>query len=215
MNPNPTGVSEGSLVVGTVILAAGRAARMGRPKLLLPWGATSILGHLIECWRGLGAGQIAIVCAQGDPNLLGEVERLGFNRKDVVENPDPQRGMFSSIQCAARWPGWRSSITHWAIVLGDQPHLQAATLQKLIQWAREHPDRVCQPSLHGRRKHPVVLPGRAFFELGRSAANDLKEFLSNYSIVDCACEDPGLALDIDRPEDYQHAMILAGLKHGS
>ena len=208
-------MSDALFSVGAVILAAGRATRMGRPKLLLPWGATSILGHLIECWRGLGAAQIVVVCAGGDPNILAEVDRLAFGRGDLVENPDPQRGMFSSIRCAAQWPGWRSAITHWAMVLGDQPHLQVATLRKLIHWTSVHPGMVCQPSLQGRGKHPVILPKTAFFELGRSAAKDLKEFLSNYSIAPCACEDPGLALDIDWPEDYEQALRLAGLEAGN
>jgi len=39
--------AERSFAVGVVILAAGRSARMGRPKLLLPWGGTSVLGHLL------------------------------------------------------------------------------------------------------------------------------------------------------------------------
>ena len=47
--------AERSFSVGVVILAAGRSARMGRPKLLLPWGETSVLGHLIKQWQALGA----------------------------------------------------------------------------------------------------------------------------------------------------------------
>ena len=41
----------GSVRVGVVILAAGRSRRMGKPKLLLPWGETSVLGHLIRQWE--------------------------------------------------------------------------------------------------------------------------------------------------------------------
>jgi molybdenum cofactor cytidylyltransferase len=48
-----------SLALGAVILAAGRSTRMGQPKLLLPWGKTSVLGHLIGQWQSAGAGQIA------------------------------------------------------------------------------------------------------------------------------------------------------------
>jgi len=52
-----------------VLLAAGASSRMGRPKLLLPWGATSILGHHIHEWTQLGAAQTAVVLAAGNQPL--------------------------------------------------------------------------------------------------------------------------------------------------
>ena len=90
------------------LLAAGRSSRMGRPKLLLPWGGTSVLGHLINQWQVLKAKQIAIVCAAADSLIQAELDRLGFSANDRVLNAAPDRGMFSSIQCAAQWPGWRA-----------------------------------------------------------------------------------------------------------
>ena len=108
--------------LGVVLLAAGRSTRMGKPKLLLPWGRTSVLGHLIKQWKALGAKQIAVVCAPDDGAMRVELDRLGFPVQDRIINPAPDRGMFSSIQCAAQWSGWQAALTHWAIVLGDQPH---------------------------------------------------------------------------------------------
>src|SRR3989442_15619712 len=105
--------------LGVVLLAAGRSRRMGRPKLLLPWGKTSVIGHLIGRWQELGAQQIAVVCAAGEPSIQEELDRLRFSRANRISNPAPERGMFSSIQCAARWFGWEAGLTHWAIVLGD------------------------------------------------------------------------------------------------
>lgn len=185
---------------------------MGRPKPLLPWGQTSVLEHLITQWQALGAEQVAIVRATDDRAIDAELGRLSFPRENRIDNHEPDRGMFSSIVCAAQWHGWNPSITHWAIALGDQPHLRQATLEKLIGLARDHPGQVCQPILNGRRKHPVVLPKAVFLDLAKSGLRDLKQFLVNYSIAGCDCEDPGLALDIDRPEDYERALGLAGLK---
>jgi len=197
--------------LAAIILGAGRSSRMGCPKLLLPWGNTSVLGHLINCWRELKACQIAVVCASDDSKIPAELDRLGFTRQNIIENPNAERGMFSSIACAAQWQAWNSAITHWAIVLGDQPHLQLSTLQKLLNWARQYPDRVCQPTLVGQPKHPVVIPKTCFLQLAKSESSTLKQLLADYSIAGCASEDPGLALDIDRPEDYKKALVLAGL----
>ena len=201
-----------AIVYGVVILAAGASSRMGRAKLLLKWGHTSVVGHLIDQWRQLEAKQIAVVHAGRDQAINTELNRLGFPEQDRIGNLEPERGMFSSIQSAARWPGWDASLSHWAIVLGDQPHLKDTTLLTLIRFSAEHAECVCQPASHGRRRHPVILPKQLFTRLATSQVPSLKQFLAEEPVACCECDDPGLDLDMDRPEDYERALALAGLK---
>ena len=198
-----------AIALGAVILGAGRSSRMGQPKLLLPWGETTVLGHLARQWSELGARQVAVVTAAADAALETELQRLNFPSENRIRNHAPERGMFSSIQCAAQWPGWSSTLTHWAILLGDQPHLRVGTLQSVITFAAMHPDQAVQPARNGRPRHPVLLPKALFRELAASTAPDLKEFLSRHESALCECGDPGLDLDIDRPEDYDRALSLA------
>lgn len=184
---------------------------MGRPKLLLPWGRTSVLGHLLGQWQVAAAVRIAVVCSPDATAILAELDRLSFPQENRIYNPELDEGMFSSILCAARWSGWQASLSHWVIVLGDQPHLQQGTLAKVLDFASEHSDQICQPSQNGRPRHPVVMPRPAFQELATSGCASLKEFLAGRQVACCECDDPGLGLDIDRPEDYQIALALAGL----
>jgi len=195
-----------SYSLGVVILAAGRSSRMGQPKLLLPWGESSILGHLIHQWQLLGAKQITVVCGPNDRGIQTELTRLNFPQASRIVNPNPECGMFSSIQCAAGWHGWQQALTHWAIVLGDQPHLRLETLRAIIDFSTGHPDKVCQPRKDGHRYHPVVLPRKVFEQLRSSSAANLKEFLASCETAYCEMTDAGLELDIDRPEDYQKAL---------
>jgi len=203
--------AEPAFSVGVVILAAGRSARMGKPKLLLPWRGTSVLGHLLGQWQALGAKQIAVVCAPGQQAIQAELDRLGVPADHRIYNPTPERGMFSSIQCAARWAGWQAAITHWAIVLGDQPHLQPQTLRRALDFSAAQPARVCQPARRGQGRHPVLLPKALFRQLAGSTAATLKEFLAAKAgeVALCEVDDPGLEVDIDRPEDYDQAVELA------
>ena len=207
--------AERAFSVGVIILAAGQSARMGQPKLLLPWGETSVLGHLSEQWRALEAKQIAVVCAPGDVAVRGELDRLGFAEENRIGNPAPERGMFSSIQCAAQWPGWQATLTHWAIVLGDQPHLQPQTLRRVLDFSAAHPATVCQPARRGHGRHPVIVPQALFGQLAVSTAATLKEFLAARprEISFCELDDPGLEVDIDRPEDYDKAIGMASKGH--
>jgi len=180
---------------------------MGRPKMLLPWGGSTVLGHLIAMWKRLGAAHIAVVCASTDTAIIAELDRLGFPVANRIFNPQPGRGMFSSIQCAARWPGWKPALTHWAIVLGDQPHLRLETLQTLVDFAATQPGKICQPSRQGRARHPVVLPETAFKKLAGSQDETLKQFLQSQSpdLRQVELDDPRFDLDLDRPEDYEKA----------
>ena len=201
-------VGRAPLNFGVVILAAGASSRMGKPKLLLPWGGTSVLGHLIAQWQSLRAGQIAVVRAANDNVLNAELDRVGPQNVNRLLNPTPERGMFSSIQCAARWDGWKAELTHWAIVLGDQPHLRRETLDTLLRFSAGHSSQVSQPSRRARPRHPVVVPKTILLELRDSRAETLKAYLQElpFGAALCELDDPGLDFDLDTPADYEQAL---------
>lgn len=196
MNPSPS--------LGVIILGAGRSARMGRPKLLLPWQGTTVIGHLIRQWQSVAAAQIAVVCRPDDDILFAELDRLAFPRRNRIFNPQTERGMFSSIQCAAAWDGWQPDLTAWAIALGDQPHLETETLRTLLAGHAQNPLAICQPSRDGHAGHPILLPPHAFAELKITRAETLNVFLKQNAgcMVQCPVADPWLSLDLDTPEDY-------------
>jgi molybdenum cofactor cytidylyltransferase len=194
---------------GVIILGAGASSRMGSPKLLLPWRDTTVIGAILRQWRELGARQIAVVHRPNDAALAAELDRLDFPAQSRIENLQPERGMFSSIVCAANWPGWKPEITSWAIVLGDQPHLNSSTLRQLLAFHPMHANAICQPEFDGHTRHPVILPRAAFAELKYTQAATLKEFLKLTPLprVQCSMTDAGLSLDMDTPEDYKRLKI--------
>ncbi len=195
---------------GVVILAAGSSRRMGRPKLLLPWGATSILEHQIRTWRELGAGQVAVVWNPEHQAIEEELDRLDFPARDRIPNSKPEEGMFRSIQCAARWNGWAPGLTHWAISLGDQPQIRRETLETVLCSSATNPKMICQPRWQGELKHPVVLPKEVFALLASATTSSFKDFLHQMTgeVLGCDVADRGLALDIDEPADYEKAKSM-------
>ncbi len=181
---------------------------MGQPKLLLPWGGTTIVGHIIRQWRELGSAQIAVAHRPNDTALAAELDRLGITQSDRIENPQPERGMFSSIVCAANWTGWKAGLVSQIIALGDQPHLPPDMLRALIQFHGEHPGAVCQPEFDGHARHPVLLPWKVFEGLKNTRAQTLNDFLKLIpgSTVKYPVNDVALSLDLNTPEDYKQAM---------
>lgn len=194
---------------GVVILAAGASTRMGRSKLLLPWGETSVIGHLLDQWRTFGSFQVTVVCGETNAPLQAELDRVALAAANRIYNSTPELGMFSSIQCAAGWKGWQTALSHWIIALGDQPLIRRETLQQLLDFAAAHNDQICQPSRNRHGRHPVVLPGDIFGALKKTSARTLREFLANYQdrVARCEMDDPGLELDLDTPADYEQALV--------
>lgn len=182
---------------------------MGCPKLLLPWGQTTLIGHLIQQWRSLRPLSLKAVLAQGDDSLARELDRLGVPPEDRIVNRDPANGMFSSIQCAARDASRGGGETHFAVVLGDQPQLRLSTLRKLVEFVSASKAEVCQPSYLGRPKHPVVFSRISFEVLASSPLHTLREVLASASVSFCESDDPGLELDVDTPGDYERVRRLA------
>jgi len=189
---------------GVVILAAGTSTRMGTCKLLLPWGEKMILTHLLDQWRSTGATQIAPVIDPSNRPLREVLTDAGLSPYDWIENPSPQLGMFSSLQEASRWTGWLSTLTHWIISLGDQPHIETSTLRLLLDAARENPTHICQPALNGHTAHPIILPASNFRELAQNDVPDLRTYIRRREAfrLRVPVEDAGLSGDLDTPEDY-------------
>jgi len=192
------------LHLAAVILGAGRSRRMGKPKLLLPWHGSTILAHQIETWRQLGA-DVRVVCGPKPDPIQDELDRLEVAQPSRILNPQPDDGMFSSIRCASR-THWPAETTHFAIVLGDQPHLKKLTLQKLLHTVEEEFDSICQPRHSGSFHHPVILPRRFFNQIADTKAQILSDFLHGQHIEPCDVDDPGLAIDIDVAADYEAAL---------
>ena len=197
-------LNETRVAFGVVILAAGASSRMGACKLLLPWGEKTILTHLLDQWRITGAAQIAPVIDPSNQPLRKALGHAGFSPSDWIENPSPQLGMFSSLQEASRWTGWLSTLTHWIISLGDQPHIQISTLRLLLDAARKNPTRICQPALNGQTAHPIILPGSNFRELAQNDIPDLRTYIRTREALRLrvAVEDAGVFRDLDTPEGY-------------
>lgn len=198
--------TEPEMELGVAILAAGASTRMGQPKMLLPWEGTSVIGHIIRVWtEALNAKQVAVVCAPAPSPVPAELNRLHFPPENRITNPEPERGMFSSIQVAADWLAWKSELSHFALVLGDQPHISVQTLQKLLAAAQENPSDIVQPAFNGRPRHPVIIPAPAFRSLATTKHLTLRDFLATPPKTLVELGDPGLNLDLDYPADYQRA----------
>ena len=169
---------------------------MGRPKLLLPFRDGTHLGSLIQALREGGVSEIVLVVAPGDEELRAWGAEAGVR---VAVNPEPERGMLSTILEGIAVAGDREPLV---VCPADLPALLPSTVRKVL--AEKSPLAVA--SYHGRRGHPLVISPELIPEI-RTLHLDvgLRELLDRHPdrlrIVEV--DDPGCVSDVDTPEEYQ------------
>ena len=81
-----------------IILAAGESTRMGRDKALLPWPKNSASGTLLSCAIRAFSDRCELVLVVGGKNAQTIAPVVYAQAADLVRNPAPERGQFSSLQ---------------------------------------------------------------------------------------------------------------------
>jgi CTP:molybdopterin cytidylyltransferase MocA len=179
-----------------IVPAAGKAERFGGGKLTADVGGEPLLNRTLRALLDGGVGHIIVVLA---PNAsLPTVTLLNDERVVRVVNPDPSRGMFSSIQI-----GLMSAEGDPILVLpADMPFVQAATVRAVAAEARRT-DGIVSPSHQGRHGHPVAFPLRLKNAvLQADPASTLNDALKRAGqSVDVNVDDRGVRRDVDRPGD--------------
>ena len=116
------------------IPAAGYSRRMGRPKLLLPLHGRPLVAGVVEALRRGGVNEIVLVIAPGDEELRDWSRQAGLR---VAVNPDPERGMLSSIREGITELGGAAALAargeRLLVSPADLPNLDAGTVALLLQ----------------------------------------------------------------------------------
>ncbi len=183
-----------------MVLAAGRATRMGRPKVTLPWAGRTLLEHVLTVLAAGEATPLAVVVGPDSPVLrLPAAVRL-------VHNPLARRGLGTSI--AAGIGAVSGEVDAALICLGDQPGIAAATVFAL-RAALRPPHLAAAPVYRGGvRGHPVLFSAALFEELlALQGDQGARAVLLAHPWAAVTVDAPAPA-DVDTPEDY--AQLLGG-----
>ncbi|MCC6590325.1 MAG: nucleotidyltransferase family protein [Bryobacterales bacterium] len=190
--------------LGAVILAAGASRRMGSPKALLTVDGETFVDRQIRLLSSCCTRIVVVVGVHG--SQIRDASKLG-TQVTFVDNPDPDRGMLSSLQCGlAALPG---DLTAWLFTPVDLPNLRIETVKQLA--AQAGSSAFCIPCHAGRRGHPVLVDGRLrseFMEAGTGQTpRDLIEGRRD-SVTYLDVDDAGVCIDVDTPEEYRAAVVV-------
>ena len=174
---------------------------MGRPKALLPLGASAepFVRVICDVLVAAGVSPLAVVTRA---ELVGDLTGVlpGIN---LVVNPDPDRGQLSSLQTGLEALGPRDAAL---VTLVDLPRFRPSTVASLLTaWHETHAPLV-RPAHQGRHGHPVIF-GAPLIDALRAANVELgakpvvHRFLAD--AISVPVDDPGTVDDIDTPEAYE------------
>jgi molybdenum cofactor cytidylyltransferase len=187
--------------IAGIVLAAGRSSRMGAPKAEALLEGQPLLTRALHS-LGLATERRFVVVAPG----AEEAARAAGATPDVivVENPDPDRGMLSSIAV-----GLAAAGPVWIMVLPvDCPAVNPATPALLAGALHDRrPSAAVVPTAQGRDGHPVLLGPdlcRAVIEADRlGESTSLGALLEAHrdEVVRLAVGDPAVLDNVNTPED--------------
>jgi molybdenum cofactor cytidylyltransferase len=184
-----------------VVPAAGSAERFGGRKLLTLVDGEPLLDRTIAALLDGGVDQVVVVLGPEAEELKRDVNALVDPRVWTVVNPDPSRGMFSSLQA-----GMAEAEGDALLVLpGDMPFVQRGTVATLLHTYAERPA-IVSPRYHGKRGHPVVLPPDLRDEIRAADPGlTLHDILKRHPDrrVDVDVDDKGVVRDVDTVADLE------------
>ena len=195
------------LTVTAVVLAAGSSTRMGRNKLLLPFGGESLVRRAVRAAADAGVDRVVAVLGHEEPRVRAELEGLPCV---IVVNPDHAQGVGTSLRSGVRHAAGADAIL---VVLADMPFVTAAMIAALVERHRatgaplvvsHYGDVQAPPTLYARPLFPELLsiPGE------RCAKQVVRRHEQEAEVVAWPID---ALRDIDVPEDYDGARAsLAG-----
>ena len=182
-----------------IVPAAGKAERFGGGKLLADVDGEPLLNRTLRSLLDGGVERAVVVLAPGA--TFATVDLLNDPRVRRVINPNPDRGMFSSIQI-----GLAAEDGDLFLVLpGDMPFVKPATVQLVVAEA-QRTNRIVSPRLGGRNGHPVAFPANVRAEILQSdVASTLADVLdarkNERTGIDVS--DAGVLRDVDARKDLE------------
>jgi len=150
--------------IAVVILAAGRASRMGREKLLLLLGDKPVIKRVAEmvCEAELnGISDVVVVANPRNQDSIRTV--LADLNLRIVCNPSFEQGLGTSIASGVAAAGPRASAL--LLIQGDQPFVNAEVLRRLIAEWREHQTAFVASSYDEITTTPVIFSRPLFAEM--------------------------------------------------
>ena len=189
-------------MISAIILAAGQSKRMGQPKMLLPWGKSTVIEHVIRTFLNAGIEDVIVVTGGAREQVEGTISQYPVR---TIHNTDYEAGeMLSSIHCALK--AMQEQAQAALIGLGDQPQVQEKSVRLICEKYQGRKSRLIVPSFQMRRGHPWLVARPLWNEiLELKPPESPRDFLTRHAneIHYVNVDTPSVLADLDTLDEYQ------------
>jgi molybdenum cofactor cytidylyltransferase len=185
-----------------LVLAAGRSARMGRPKQLLAYRGRTLLDAALDTARACRFDQLVVAVGGAADEVRAVVDLAGCT---VVESVQHTAGCSSSIVAALTAVDPRADGV--VLLLGDQPGIAVGSVDAL-RAAGAGGAAIAVGRYADGRGHPFWFARATFAELGRLHGDKAVWRLlesGRWPVVEVAVDGP-IPLDVDTWDDYERLL---------
>jgi len=196
------------VMISAVVLAAGRAERMGEQKLFLPLHHKPVLQWVLE--GALASNLHEVTCVVRDLKAMRQRITLAHDRLHWLVNYGADRGQSSSV-IAGLWA--IDPRSEGALFLsGDQPLVHKDLIDSLIERFENSSAWIVAPCFRGEARNPVLFRRDLFPELLRLTGDRggrllIEKHKNRTAFVEW--KEEMAFVDLDVREDYERLKELA------
>ena len=150
------------MIVGAVVLAAGKSERKEQNKLLLRLDGKTLIEGILDALEATGVTESAVVVGYEPEQIIGALKpKMG--KFKLVLNVACDRGMASSFQNGLTV---LSRVDAVFLVFGDEPVFEPNFLKAMIQKMENNADALIVSPIHnGKKGHPLLFSKQLFGEI--------------------------------------------------
>lgn len=183
-----------------LILAAGSSSRFGSAKALAKLEGRPLLQHVLDAAAAAELMPVIVVLGDGAAAIEGGIR---WRTERRIRNPDPARGLSSSLRDGLGDLASMAPQTDAVILLGDQPRTSPAVIRALVE-AADQTDRplVAPRYASGGGSNPVFIRRDAFAIAGEAEGDrGLGPILAARAELVTWIDIEGSNPDVDTPAD--------------
>lgn len=191
--------TEPTTKIAGILLAAGGARRMGKPKLLLPWKGEALIHRAARVAVESGLEPVVIVTGAGAEGIAAALKDLPVR---LAHNPYWQEGQSTSVRAGVE--ALPADCQAVVFLLGDQPFVGADLIQSLVATYLKDRPTILAPYVNGKRVNPVIFDHSVFpYLLDLKGDAGARSIFGVFPPAAMPWLDEKVLLDIDTPEDYE------------
>jgi molybdenum cofactor cytidylyltransferase len=202
-------LSDVGLIVGAVVLAAGKSERIGQNKLLLEFNGKTVIAGILDALEAAGINQQIVVLGESPEQVIDSI-RPKLGKVKIALNLAPEKDMVSSFQTGLIVI---SNVDAAFLILGDQPILDPNLLRTMVKEMEENAEAMIVSPIHSSKNgHPLLFRRQLFGEiLSIKDQQTTRDIVHSHMDKLVMIESPEWTTwDLDTPQDYERLTKQTG-----